>query len=506
MVPIGRMGAVLTAGLVTVLLADCGVPGLDKAGGQAARPPVVLTLANPLASSEEVNGFAGEVARLSGGTIRIDVRSRWRYGQVAFESGLIGDVRAGKADLGIAGSRAWDSVGVTSLRALGAPMLIDSYALQERVVTSPLVAQMLQGLAPLGLVGLGVLPGPLRYPFGVARPLRGPSDYAGLKIGPQRSHVGSATVRAIGGTPVWLGSGAPIAGLDGIESEINTIQGSQFSRAGGYLTGNVVLWPRPLVVFASREALERLTPAQRRILARAVAADVIPETNVLRDDQRIAIANLCRSRQRRFVVASSAERVALRRAVRPVYAQLDRDPRTRRYIQQIEALRKGVPAEPAPGCAPMARLAGKTGQLDGVWRFTDTAAELAAAPGISPGDVVPENYGTWTLVLDGGRFAITQEDQQACTWGYGTVTIRGDRIEWLFTDGGGMAPTGANNKPGEFFIFGWSLYRGMLTLSPVAGAVSPPNFMVKPWELISATPSARFLSNSCPPPAHALGG
>src|SRR6516162_4114615 len=111
MVRIGRMGAVLTAGLVAMLLAGCAGPGVNKAGGQAARPPVVLTLANPLGSSEEVDGFVGEVARLSGGTIRIDVRSRWRYGQVAFESGLIGDVRAGKADLAVAGSRAWDSVG-----------------------------------------------------------------------------------------------------------------------------------------------------------------------------------------------------------------------------------------------------------------------------------------------------------------------------------------------------------------------------------------------------------
>jgi TRAP-type C4-dicarboxylate transport system substrate-binding protein len=348
MVRIGRTGAVLTAGLVAMLLAGCAGPGVNKAGGQAARAPMVLTLVNPLGSSEEVDGFAGEVARLSGGTIRIDVRSRWRYGQVAFESGLIGDVRAGKADLGVAGSRAWDSVGVTSLRALGAPLLIDSYALQERVVASPLVAQMLKGLAPLGLVGLGVLPGPLRYPFGAARPLRGPSDYAGLRIGLPQSRVGSATVRALGGTPVWLGSGTPIAGLDGIEGGISLIQGSQYGRAGGYLTGNVVLWPRPLVVFASREALEKLTPAQQRILARAVAADVIPETNVLRDDQRTAIADLCRSHQLRLVVASSADLVPLRQAVQPVYAQLERDPGTRRQIAQIQAMRAGIAPEPAP--------------------------------------------------------------------------------------------------------------------------------------------------------------
>jgi len=79
-------------------------------------------------------------------------------------------------------------------------------------------------------------------------------------------------------------------------------------------------------------------------------------------------------------------------------------------------------------------------------------------------------------------------------------------MDWLFTDGGGIAPTNSTNKPGEFFIYRWSLYRGELTLFPVNGAVSPSNFRVKPWLRISTTPSARFLSTRCPPPAGALPG
>jgi hypothetical protein len=88
--------------------------------------------------------------------------------------------------------------------------------------------------------------------------------------------------------------------------------------------------------------------------------------------------------------------------------------------------------------------------------------------------------------------------------GYGTFTIKGNRIEWLFINGGGIAPDNANNKPGEFFTFGWSLYRGVLTLSPVPGAVSPSNFRVKPWAQISTAPTARFLTKRCLPPAGAL--
>ena len=489
---------------VMAVLAGCTGPGVDKAGGTRARQPVVLTLANFIGQSAELDGFAGEVRRLSAGTMRIDIRSRWRRGQVDSENGLIGDVGAGKADLGVAGSRAWDSAGVSSFRALSAPLLITSYALQDRVLRSPVTGQMLRGLRPLGLAGIGVLPGPLRKPLGIARPLLRPSDYAGLRIGVQQSLVADATMRALGATPVWFPATGAMTGLDGIEEQISSIQGYQYDTVGRYLTANVSLWPRPLVLFANGKAWAALTPAQRRILSRAVTGDQAAETDVARGNERTDTAILCRRGLLRFLTASPADLAALRRAVQPVYRQLQRDPQTGRYIRQIEAMGTGVAAEPAPGCGHAARPAGKAGPLDGVWQFTTTAADLRALPGVSQGDIVPENYGTYTFVIDRGRFAFTQENRQACTWAYGTFTVTGDRFEWLFTDGGGIAPDGAVNKPGEFFTFRWSLYRGMLTLYPVKGAVSPNPSLGKPWPRISTAPSARFLSKRCPPPAGAL--
>ena len=235
---------------VMAVLAGCGSSGFDKAGDSQARHPVVLTLANVNGSTGELDGLTNNVWRLSHGTMRIDIKYRWRYGQVKPETGLIGDVRAGKADLGVVGSRAWDSVGVNGFRALGAPLLIDSYALQERVLRSPMTGQMLGGLRPLGLAGIGVLPGPLRKPLGIIRPLLQPADYAGLKIGVQQSLVAGATMRALGGTPVWFPVTWPITGFGAAEEHISAIQGNQYDKAGKYLTANVNLWPRPLVVFA----------------------------------------------------------------------------------------------------------------------------------------------------------------------------------------------------------------------------------------------------------------
>ena len=77
-------------------------------------------------------------------------------------------------------------------------------------------------------------------------------------------------------------------------------------------------------------------------------------------------------------------------------------------------------------------------------------------------------------------------------------------MAWTFTDGGGIEPTGAANKPGEFFRFRWSLYRDTLTVGSVPGAVSPQNFFGKPWHRLSTVPSTRYFSRRCPPPTNAL--
>ena len=90
--------------------------------------------------------------------------------------------------------------------------------------------------------------------------------------------------------------------------------------------------------------------------------------------------------------------------------------------------------------------------------------------------------------------------EQACTWGYGTFTVKGGQFAWTFTDGGSLPlpgpgysypmPIGVGGMPGEYLAFGWSLYRDVLTLTPVAGQVSPEILHVKPWRRVSLTPSA----------------
>ncbi|MCA1678369.1 MAG: TRAP transporter substrate-binding protein DctP, partial [Actinobacteria bacterium] len=348
-----RGHVVLIAGVMLTLVTGCTSGGSNKAGGQREPKPVVLTFANGTTDPLELDAFVDEVERLSDGAIRIEVHSNWRTGQVAYENGLIRDVREGKTDLGWAGSRAWDSVGVNSFRALSAPFLVDSYPLEERVVRSPLVKPMLRELGRVDLVGLGVLPGAMRRPLGIRRPLVKPGDFAGLRIAVQQSRVADATMRALGADAIWISvQKTDIRRFGGIEQLLSGIHGAGYDRTGRYLTANVDFWPRPLVVFANGGVFDRLTPAEQKILGRA-ARSVVPRQIALdRQMDREASQDICRGGFVTFETASAAELAALRRAVQPVYDQLERDPDTRAAIRAIERLKRAmrVPPDSLPAC------------------------------------------------------------------------------------------------------------------------------------------------------------
>jgi hypothetical protein len=140
-------------------------------------------------------------------------------------------------------------------------------------------------------------------------------------------------------------------------------------------------------------------------------------------------------------------------------------------------------------------------QVDGVYRVTTSAAELAMID--APGEDA-ESWGDWTLVLDRGRFAITRENDRACTWAYGALGLRkSNAMDWTVIDGGGVPPGAAANQPRDSYRFSWNRYRDVLTLDAVKGG-SAGYFAAKPWRRIAETPTAHDLSRRCPPPAGAL--
>jgi TRAP-type C4-dicarboxylate transport system substrate-binding protein len=500
-----RVAALVIAAALpaSMALAGCSIGGSERVGGKRAADTRVLTMLDPFSNRQELTQFVNEVSRLSRSTLRIRVAPADHDG-ADYEAATIRDVQDGRADLAFAGSRAWDEFGARSLRALGAPFLVDSYPLQERVLTSGLVGSMLDELQPLGLAGIGILPGPIRRPLGVANTLAASSDFRGLTIGTHQSRVADATLRALGARPQRLPAAvSSLAGLDGIEFHVAAIESEGLDADGSRLMTNVNLWPRPLVVFAGARAYRGLSGDQRQIL-RTAAANVVSEKLAAdRSSEAETGANLCRKGRATFDSATPEQLQALLHAVEPVYRELERDPETRTASEAIKLLKQRLAEPPTEirNCRPAsdAPASGAATEIDGVWSM-DTDRR-AARP-----EYFEENWGHWIYVFDRGRFAFTQENETACTWGYGTYAVDGNRMSWIFEDGGGITPDDATNRPGEYFVFDFSVYRDTLTVTPVEGEISPLPFRAKPWRQLSDTASREHFSNRCPPPAAALRG
>jgi TRAP-type transport system periplasmic protein len=408
--------AILVAALVAA--AGCGGSTSDKAGG-THHAATVLTIANTTGTSRELDAWAREVQTRSGGTLRIRFANMWRGGELDNEVGLIHDVQAAKVDMGWVGSRALDAVGVRTFEALHAPFVIDSYSLEQAVLQSPIPDEMMRGLGALRVVGLGVLPGPLRRPLSAPHPLRGPADYAGLRIGYVGGAEAADTLRALGARPVRLVPGPFWPGIDAVEQQLAAINGNGYDSFAHYLTANVVLWPRPVVLFMNLHRFARLTSGQQRALTGAARRVLAQTTDVQRAMDHGALEDLCR-RRIALVGASAADIDGLHAATAPLLRRLERRPDARAWITAILGMRRQVaPAGEQPLRCPNASPPQGGGLPDGDYTTSiqrgDAARELARIPraarneaGLSPDGVRDILGSEFTLSLRHGTFLMRQ--------------------------------------------------------------------------------------------------
>jgi len=370
-----RLATVALAVIAAVVAGGCGGGGSgDKAGGSGE--PLVLRMANAygdLQTAPVIEHFVSQVKERSGGNLRIQVANRWGDYADDAEQQVVRAVAVGKVDLGWAGARVFDTMGVTSFQALQAPMLIDNYALEQAVAASDMPGQMLQGLDKVGVRGLGVLADGLRKPIAVKHPLLGVGDWRGITFGTLKSQGQAQAIRSLGATPMEISrrsrNQALLDGrLQGLEMDLFVYEHVALAQPAPYMTANVTLWPQLDVLFANPNRLARLTEQQRGWLQQA-AHDATGRSAALADRDAQSLKNACRSGAR-FATASPADLAALRSALAPVYASLERDPQTKAFIQRIQALKQSIPAG-----APLAIPAGCTGRAP-----EGSAASAGTAP------------------------------------------------------------------------------------------------------------------------------
>jgi TRAP-type transport system periplasmic protein len=130
----------------------------DKAGGPGE--PVTLTMATmngDLDFTPQIQYLLDRAAQVSEGNVQIEVVFEVVDFAPDAEQQVVNGVANGEFDLGYVGTQGFEALGAENFVALTAPMLIDSYALEDAVIESGVTDQMLQGLEEIGVTGLGVL-------------------------------------------------------------------------------------------------------------------------------------------------------------------------------------------------------------------------------------------------------------------------------------------------------------------------------------------------------------
>ena len=346
----GRLIAVV-ASMLTILLTitACGAPPGRGVGSQPA--PISLSLANGNDGYELLEQYADAAAAATGGTITIEVSQRVHGGEPAYESAIIDDVAAGTYDLGWAAPRPWHGKGVTSFDALMAPFLIDSYALQAAVLGSDLEQSMLAGLDSTGLVGLGILPGPLRRVATAEGGFRAPGDLRGKLVGIQDSDIAAMTFAAFGGSTKAIPGGSALGAVDAVEQQLDSIVGNRYYKDLPHVTVDLALWPRPVILFANKARFDSLSNEQQTAL-RGVAKTLLTSTTAaLESADATALGNLCEEGAD-IVVAGTDVTAAFVTAVEPVYEELEKEAATASMLKRITEIKAGIPPATATTSCP----------------------------------------------------------------------------------------------------------------------------------------------------------
>ena len=231
-------GVVVIAATVTFAAAGCGGTGDDRAGGKGSDEGRHADLGE----SATAAGRRPPSSTKSSAHRKIATRAPRRARRYA------ADTSAWPA------ARAWDDVGVTSFDALHAPLVVDSYELEGEVLAAGVADEPSKASRRSGSSRSACCPARC------ARCSASSDCSCGLRISTGCAS-GSTARRSeahrprFGAMPVTVPGGVDLVGqVDGLEQHVASIDGNTYDDAAKYLTANVNLWPRWVVVFRTPSA------------------------------------------------------------------------------------------------------------------------------------------------------------------------------------------------------------------------------------------------------------
>jgi TRAP-type transport system periplasmic protein len=489
------MGRVTTWGPALVVLAlfagcsgagapdgsDDAVAAADKAGGTGGGT-VVLTMGTEgrpgRIDAAQVSHFAEEVAERSEGRIRIepvwsaagDESDADRVDYPGWDQLVARAVVAGELDLAHVPARAWDTEGVSTLRALHAPLLLTSEELVAKVVTSDLTQELLAGLEDVGVVGLALPPEGLRRLFAFGDPPASATPWVGGIVRAPRSATTYAFLEALGGEPDDLAGGGLRRFEDGVRDGTVVAAESSFGLVGTMpepvtALGGPPLFPKVNTLVANAGAFGALTEADQQVLRDAAAATVAWAIETMPDEVEDARA-FCEHAS----ITAGIPTDELERAANMVLDELQDDAVTAALIDAIGDLGADVEATPTTidPCGPDVDESPTGGDVDaddqgafpeGVYRVEHTFGSLVELGVDRP--TAADHTGLWTLRFRDGQLRVENDHAGDLIVDEGVYCVEDGRVV-LGIDAFGDPPT-----CGNFWSAAWELDGDMLRFEDV---------------------------------------
>lgn len=278
-----RTARLVTAVVAAATLAGCSAQSPTRSGGAEKTVTLRITAFTANANTPETaDEFRHRAEAASGGSIRFDRLPNVEVAENQVpdpSSDLIRQVRDGKIDVGVVASRSFDLIGVHSLEALSAPLIVDNPDQAVRLLADPVAEQMLEGLSSVGLVGLTASWNQLRQPLGYGKAIRTPADLKGAFVIGRRSRATQALFAAIGATlhlqsnnddARSVASGEADAAELSFDHPLGQLSGPDGRRS--VVIANVHLSILANVIVVNARTWAGLSPTQRQALQTAASA------------------------------------------------------------------------------------------------------------------------------------------------------------------------------------------------------------------------------------------
>jgi TRAP-type C4-dicarboxylate transport system substrate-binding protein len=316
----------------------------ESSAGSAPVGPTVITLAGHDMGPGEADEFVDEVDRLSNGSLKISLQPDLHGADLDYQEEYINDVQAGSYDMILVPARAWHLVGYHGFDPFVAPFLIESFGAEQAVLQSGLSKSALDGLAPLGVIGIGLTPGVLRHPVGIHQPVLTLADIAGKTFGVYPSPIAEQAVSAMGAVPKKIPPSFPASGLDVGEQDLAGAADILWDVNSTAITTNITLWPRMQTLVMNAASHAALTPDEQEVLQQAVVASNPAKIDALRAAEEKAVTTLCNFPYQ-LVQATETDRTAFIKSVQPVIATIESDPTAASEIAAIRDLAAKTPTD-----------------------------------------------------------------------------------------------------------------------------------------------------------------